>query len=456
MPKPPEKPVESDKSSAKKRRPKSAEGKASSKGKDLPVAPRNKKHTPTSRKAMRKVGRTLRTGSATTVLYTKKAVNLFNAFTQSAQTNIDAEQTPFRRVIHFFATLTFPMFLLLSLIVVIIAIMAFSNSTLVVDRQTVSIVGLPRELEGYTILQMSDLHAREFGTRQGVLTRSINNERYDLVVFTGDMVGSSGNAQPFYDLLENMTANRPTFFISGDSDPTPLLPKARDIKGNLEEMCLNDWVLGAQQRGAKYLSYTEAVPVGNVNLWLSPINLLNTNITETVKLLEAQVKREKEGVLSGIEVDYGNLPLSSYRYNTMLLTQQSSARMQPTDMHLALAHVPPLANYMSISQKLSEEGTVAYLSAVDLVLAGHYCGGVWRVPLYGALYVPNALYPRHGWFPLQSDVQGQKMLGLSMLYTSAGLGVTDDMFLPNFRLMNPPQISLLKLTSAITDNLLGE
>lgn len=409
-----------------------------------------------SGKTMKKVGRTIRAGSATTVLYTRKAVNIFNAFTHSPDAHVNTKLSFPRKVAGFFATMSFPTFILISLMIVVISVMGISNTTISIDRQTLSIAGLPKELEGFTILHLSDLHGREFGNKQQSLLKSINAESYNLALFTGDMVGASGNAQPLYDLLEGLSANRPRFFIPGDSDPEPLLRNVRDITGTLEEMVMSDWALGAQQRGATMLQHTTAVKVNNQNLWLSPTNLLNINITETIKLLEAEIKMEKDGVLAGVETDLDNLPLNSYRYQHLLLTQQASSAMKSTDIHIALAHIPPTEAFMMVSQQLGQEETIAYLPTVDLVLAGHYCGGVWKLPLIGALYIPNTFSPRHGWFPSKSDVQGPKTLGHTTLYTTAGLGVTDKVALPNFRLLNAPQVSLITLTAAITDNLLGD
>ncbi len=417
-----------------------------------------RKQTRASRsKAMKRVGRTLRAGSASTVRYTRKAMNLFTAFTQQSEAGVDVEQTPLRRVVRFFSTLSFPMFLLLAAMVVLISMMGFSNTTLTVEKQKISIAGLPKELEGYTIALMSDLHGREYGSAQNVLQRTLASEKYDMAVFVGDMVGASGNPQPFYDLLQALPASKPKFFIAGDSDPEPLLREVRQQEGlKVGEMVLADWVLGAEQRGATYLAHTTPVRVGNINLYLSPTQVLNINLTENLKALDDQVRLERTGVSQGVAGDRNALPLSDWRYHQMRLTQQASGQMLPTDIHIMLSHIPPPEEFMNLSQQLGQEDTIAYLPTVDLVLAGHYCGGVWRLPFLGALYIPNSLYARHGWFPSQADVQGERLLGLSTLYTTAGLGVTDKVFLPDFRLLNPPQISLVTLTAAITGDLRGE
>jgi predicted MPP superfamily phosphohydrolase len=411
-------------------------------------ASRRKKRAPkaySSTRTVMKLTKSVRAGGSSTIQYTKEAITRFNTFTQSPQSG---RLSKLRGV-----NMTFPLFIVLSFLVLVLALMALDNSSVSVDRRTISLVGLPEDLEGYTILQVSDLHARDFGADQTALLRAINGEAYNLIVFTGDMVGASGNAQPFYDLLEGLTANRPRYFIPGDSDPDILLKAPRDITGTLEEVTLNDWVLGAKERGASLLSSATAIEVGKAKLWLTPASQLNLNITESLKLLDEQMIQETEGSLSGLEGDYNNLPFTTWRYNQLKGTQDVIGLMSAEDVQIALSHIPPSEQYITVSQELSAEGTRAYLYTPDLVLAGHYCGGGWKLPFIGAFYIPSTFYARHGWFPAREDVEGIKQLGGTLVYTSPGLGMTDRIYLPKFRLLNSPKITTLTLTSAISDML---
>jgi predicted MPP superfamily phosphohydrolase len=303
-------------------------------------------------------------------------------------------------------------------------------------------------------MQVSDLHARDFGAHQAALLRTINAETYNLIVFTGDMVGASGNAQPFYDLLDGLSAKRPRYFIPGDSDPDILLSAPRKTGGTLQEVVFSDWVLGAQQRGAELLSAPTELDVGQAKLWLTPAHLLNLSITDSVKLLQDQITQETEGSLGGLAGDYDNLPFSTWRFNQFKATQDAIPRMGSSDVQIALSHIPPTEQYITVSQELGAKGTRAYLYTPDLVLAGHYCGGGWKLPGLGAFYIPSTFSPRHGWFPAQQEVEGLRQMGGTTVYTSPGLGMTDRIFLPKFRLLNSPKISVLTLTSAI-ESLIG-
>jgi predicted MPP superfamily phosphohydrolase len=337
--------------------------------------------------------------------------------------------------------------------ILVFALMALDNSSVQVDRQTISLVGLPEDLEGYTILQVSDLHGRDFGASQAALLRTINAESYNLIVFTGDMVGASGNAQPFYDLLDGLSAKRPCYFIPGDSDPDILLKAPRDTGGTLEQVVLSDWVQGAKSRGAELLSSPTEIDAGQAKLWLTPASLLNLNITDSAKLLQDQMTQETEGTLSGLAGDHDNLPFTSWRFNQFKATQDAIPKMSAEDVQIALSHIPPTEQYITVSQELGAKGMRSYLYTPDLVLAGHYCGGGWKLPGLGAFYIPSTFSPRHGWFPAREDVEGMKQLGSTLVYTSPGLGMTDRIYLPKFRLLNSPKISVLTLTSAISDML---
>ena len=170
-----------------------------------------------------------------------------------------------------------------------------------------------------------------------------------------------------------------------------------------------------------------------------------------------EVEVETEGTLEGLEMDRNNLPLSSWRLRQLQKLDESIRLMAPEDAHIALSHYPPTREYIDVTQQLGEAEAEPYtfLPTVDLVLAGHYCGGGWKLPFLGALYVPDITLDRHGWFPAKDTVEGLRMLGTTQLYTSPGLSVTDKILLPNFRLFNPPTVTLITLTSAITDDLLG-
>ena len=347
-----------------------------------------------------------------------------------------------------------PVFLVVIVLLLAIVVLLQGNS-ISVDEQQVTMVGLPEDLEGYRILLLSDLNGRRFGDEQATILREIGTLDYDAVFIAGDMVGSGGDPQPFYELLEGLPSSKPVYFIAGDSDPQPVLDVTRDITGTVEQMVLADWILGAMERGATYVDAPVELNVGDSSIWISPADMLNLDAGELANTCEEQMLQEQEGTVLGLQSDHDTLPSTTYRYERAQRLLNAVNSMTATDVHISLAHEPPSDEflYASSTHNSSEE---KYLTQPSLVLAGHYCGGVWRLPLVGALYIPSSTAERHGWFPAQEDVQGLSTAGGTQLYITAGLSTTDSAPLMFFRFLNRPQISIIELTATLPQSMLEQ
>ena len=347
-----------------------------------------------------------------------------------------------------------PVFLVVIVLLLAIVVLLQGNS-ISVDEQQVTMVGLPEDLEGYRILLLSDLNGRRFGDEQATILREIGTLDYDAVFIAGDMVGSGGDPQPFYELLEGLPSSKPVYFIAGDSDPQPVLDVTRDITGTVEQMVLADWILGAIERGATYVDAPVELNVGDSSIWISPADMLNLDAGELANTCEEQMLQEQEGTVLGLQSDHDTLPSTTYRYERAQRLLNAVNSMTATDVHISLAHEPPSDEflYASSTHNSSEE---KYLTQPSLVLAGHYCGGVWRLPLVGALYIPSSTAERHGWFPAQEDVQGLSTAGGTQLYITAGLSTTDSAPLMFFRFLNRPQISIIELTATLPQSMLEQ
>ena len=343
---------------------------------------------------------------------------------------------------------------LVTIAFLLVILVFVQGSSLTVDEQNVTLVGLPQDLEGYRILHLSDLAGRRFGDEQATILREINTLDYDAVFITGDMVGASGDPEPFYELLEGLPSSRPVYFIAGDSDPEPVLEVTRDITGTVEEMVLADWVLGAIERGAIYVDAPVELTVGNSSIWISPADMLNLDASELVRTCEEQMTQEQEGTVLGLAEDHDTLPATTYRYQRSQRLLNAVNSMATTDVHISLAHEAPSDDYLAASR--AHGGDEKYLTQPSLVLAGHYCGGVWRLPLLGAFYIPSSTADRHGWFPAQEDVQGLSSVSGTQVYISAGLSTSGSAPMMPFRFLNRPQISIVELTATLPQNMLTQ
>ena len=93
---------------------------------------------------------------------------------------------------------------------------------LVVRQQTITVPDLPKEFDGFRIVQVSDLHLEMFEGQEAFirsLVDSVNAARPDLIVFTGDLVSrQSREMLPFMDILSLMKAPYGVMSILGNHD----------------------------------------------------------------------------------------------------------------------------------------------------------------------------------------------------------------------------------------------
>jgi len=345
-----------------------------------------------------------------------------------------------------------PLILLAAVALLAVGVM-LNNSNLTITEQRVTVVGLPDDMEGYRIVVLSDLNGRRFGDSQSLLLRTLNGIKYDAIFCLGDMVGKGGNPQPFWEFLEGLRNPEKVYFICGDSDPGPYLNSARGTEGVLSQLILEDWILGAIERGANYVDAPVSIPVKRSTLWVSPATMLNLETISTLATWQDQTEQEEDGVRSGITEDYTHLPITTYRARLAQKLYAAQRTMSASDIHISLAHEIPAESFIYTSEDHST-GTERFLSSPELILAGHYCGGVWRLPFLGAFYVPDKTLPRGGWFPEQQRVSGLSDVGEAQIYISRGLSTNGIVPLMPFRLFNPPEITVITLTSTLPENML--
>lgn len=86
----------------------------------------------------------------------------------------------------------------------------------------VPVASLPHEFEGFRIAQISDLHTGSFASDTSFVSRlvdSVNAQRPDIIVFTGDIVNrSSAELEPFVATLSRLKANHGVYSILGNHD----------------------------------------------------------------------------------------------------------------------------------------------------------------------------------------------------------------------------------------------
>lgn len=87
-----------------------------------------------------------------------------------------------------------------------------------VKEYTVEINNLPQAFEGFTILQVSDLHGKLYGNKQKDLLEIIHNLDFHMVAFTGDLDSKyRPNSEPGVELISGLK-NKPIYFVPGNHD----------------------------------------------------------------------------------------------------------------------------------------------------------------------------------------------------------------------------------------------
>lgn len=301
-----------------------------------------------------------------------------------------------------------------------IGYIVWDNNRITVTEEDIAIDDMPEELEGFRILQVSDLQEKEFGNNQKRLIGAINDIDYDAIVFTGDILDNteSTNHKSFYAILDGITDKENAWFVPGNDDPysyqfTPDIEKSEFIKG-------------MEQRGVELLESVETIKQEGVNIHFVNFELSIISSPEYVGT--------SEGVVT-----------PPYNSNNNYLTYQKQLwqdmkvldDVNEADVVIALNHYPVVDNRIDFIQNNDKTIWRDY----DLIMAGHYHGGQFRLPFVGALFVPEP-WNKSSFFPPNDRVKGLWEYKQTKQYVSAGLGSSDALSFLKFRLFNPPEINL--------------
>lgn len=273
--------------------------------------------------------------------------------------------------------------ILLGIVVLVLVWLIWSNHRIQVTTYDSSSVRLPQEFDGYTIVQVSDLHNAEFGEKQSRLLEKIESQKPDLIAVTGDLIDSSHtDVEVAMEFIQGAVQIAPVYYVTGNHEVWT--KEYFDLKSQME------------QAGVTILQ-DEAVP-------------LNRDGAEIVLIgLGDPVTYEQENPQNG----YGGTVLQDKL--TELLKEY------PKDYSIVLSHRPEFyQNYVS--------------SGANLVLTGHAHGGQVRIPGVGGLVAPG-----QGFFPEYTD--GSQTEKETTMIVSRGLG---NSIIP-VRINNSPELVVVKL-----------
>lgn len=271
---------------------------------------------------------------------------------------------------------------ILFLITILFSIfLIYQNNALSITEYNYINEKLPKGFEGYKIVQISDLHNKDYNGR---LSKKIKKVSPDIIVITGDLIDRRNTRIDIaIEFIEEIVEIAPIYYVSGNHEQ--LSGEYDELKEELEKV--NVQVVDN--------SYVE------LNRGLDKIGLMGI-ADPAINLSEGDYlfKDSSEYVKNSITDLYKNID---------------------TDFNILLSHRP-------------EQFNVYKEMNVDLVFSGHAHGGQIRLPFIGGLVAPN-----QGLFPEYTE--GVYNEGQTSMVVSRGLG---NSIFP-FRVSNRPELVMVTL-----------
>lgn len=106
-----------------------------------------------------------------------------------------------------------------ALIAILSIYLVWGTNSISISRYSIKNSSIPESFKGFRIVQVSDLHNKEFGKDQRILMKKIEKEKPDIIVVTGDLVDrrkwGTKNAMSFIDRAMEIA---PVYYVSGNHE----------------------------------------------------------------------------------------------------------------------------------------------------------------------------------------------------------------------------------------------
>lgn len=240
------------------------------------------------------------------------------------------KKTKFRVVVPVFAVLY----------AVLMAVFLYGNYHLVTTEYEYASVDVSEELDGYTIVQISDLHNQLFGIGDSSLMKDIKAAEPDIIVVTGDAVDMSHTSFKLAEVFfEGAVKIAPVYYISGNHEKW-----LADIRKESYDKFIQDiQAMGVNCIDDKTVDM-QGFTLAGVSEWS-----LGGEINVDNKLNGAEDNHSEDNIEDNVAVDSAE-----------------------SDLVVMLAHEP---GYLSDYSK----------AGADVVLTGHNHGGQIVIPGKGGL-----------------------------------------------------------------------
>ena len=304
------------------------------------------------------------------------------------------------------------------------------------EQIRLTVLNLPPDLEQYSILHISDLHGAEYGERQKAVRTALGDARYSCVIMTGDMLGDNGEIQPLLDLIALMPEKTPKYYVPGDTDGPFLNDRAH---GTLS--VYTDWAEKLLAAGVILLDRPVSETRGKGTIWFVPEDLYTLDTAQMRSVYAGQLSEMNRNATTLDADDAARKRVLEYGMERLDALEEARALFQPEHIQIVLTHTPLTAAYIRDMITWGQKTDFFSMRYAALILAGHYNGGQWRIPLKGAVYVPEL-----GWFPEDGLVQGLSFPEGIPQYISPGMGSDPHYENQPGRIFNPPALTLITLT----------
>jgi uncharacterized protein len=216
---------------------------------------------------------------------------------------------------------------IIGLMIIFLLISLFlGNNWIQVNNIVLSLNNLPSDFVDYKILQISDLHNKEFGKNNKTLVQKIQSINPDVIFITGDLIDyKKSNLNIALNFVSQINSIAPIYYVSGNHEWWS--GKANELENKLK----------------------------NINV----ISLDNTSIKLT--------KNDSELTLIGI-TDPAGFPNREDFFKTL-------TELREDNFTILLSH--------------RAENFEHYVNNYNLVFSGHAHGGQVRIPFIGGLVSPN-------------------------------------------------------------------
>lgn len=281
--------------------------------------------------------------------------------------------------------------LVLLIVIALLLFCSYQNRHLETTYYTYKAEQLGADLEGYRIVQISDLHNVKFGKNNQKLVDRIRECEPDMIVLTGDLVDSNHtNVDRAVQFVDEIVKICPVYYVTGNHEYWLEKSEYDELMDGLVSagvVILDNQVVEISRGDAKFRLVgldDRSLADGTLEALLSDESIRNNQAEQKEETADNEDSGEKE-------------------------------------LTVVLAHEPQyLARYAG--------------TGVDLVLSGHAHGGQFRLPFVGGIVAPD-----QGFLP--EYTAGEYYMNGTEMIVRRGLG---NSVIP-VRLFNYPEIVCVDL-----------